>query len=95
MLAGGSASLYPAGNYFPSVTTWLAQFVNYAAGDYRLVSTSPYKGAGTDGLDLGANLTALANAQRGADRRSVAVEPAAHRARRWPVHRRAGRRHQP
>ena len=65
VLAGGDPARYPSGNFFPSVSTWLAQFVNQAAGDYRLLSGSPYKNAGTDGLDLGANLTALAAAQAG------------------------------
>ncbi len=55
VLAGGTASKYPAGNFFPSVAAWQAGFVNYAAGEYRLADTSPYKGIGTDGTDLGAN----------------------------------------
>jgi hypothetical protein len=65
VLAGGSASLYPSGNFFPTVSAWLGQFVNQSAGDYRLASTSPYRNAGTDGRDLGADLTALAAAQQG------------------------------
>ena len=73
VLAGGSASRYPAGNFFPTVTAWLAEFVNASAGDYHLKSTSPYRNAGTDGLDLGANLTALAAAQKG----SAAADPPA------------------
>ena len=56
VLAGGTASRYPTGNYFPSVAAWQAGFVNYAGGDYHLLATSPYKNAGTDGLDLGANI---------------------------------------
>jgi hypothetical protein len=56
VLAGGSASKYPTGNYFPTVAVWQANFLNYSAGDYRLVAMSPYKNAGTDGLDLGANI---------------------------------------
>jgi hypothetical protein len=56
VLAGGSSSRYPAGNYFPTVAVWQGNFVNYAAGDYHLTATSPYKTAGTDGLDLGANI---------------------------------------
>src|SRR5579871_1198813 len=56
VLAGGAASRYPAGNDFPSVSDWQGGFVNYAGGDYHLLATSPYKNAGTDGLDLGANL---------------------------------------
>src|SRR5262249_12724457 len=35
VLAGGSASKYPAGNFFPAVAAWQATFVNYAAGDYH------------------------------------------------------------
>ena len=56
VLAGGSASKYPTGNYFPSPATWQAGFVNYSGGDYHLISSSPYKSAGTDGTDLGANI---------------------------------------
>src|SRR5206468_5216851 len=55
VLAGGSASKYPASNLFPTVAAWQAGFVNYAGGNYRLLSTSPYKNAATDGTDLGAN----------------------------------------
>ncbi len=56
VLAGGTASKYPAGNFFPSVVDWDAGFVNYAAADYHLLASSPYKNAGTDGADLGANI---------------------------------------
>ena len=52
---------WPAGNSTP--TTWAAVgFVNYNngnGGDYHLQSTSPYKNAGTDGKDLGADIDAL------------------------------------
>lgn len=61
VLAGGSASRYPVGNFFPTVTGWQTNFANYAAGDYHLVATSPYKNAGTDGLDLGANVDVINN----------------------------------
>jgi hypothetical protein len=47
------ASRYPADNFFPSVATFMATFVNPSAADYRLVSGSPYIGAGTDGTDIG------------------------------------------
>ncbi|HYM25648.1 MAG TPA: Ig domain-containing protein, partial [Vicinamibacterales bacterium] len=53
VLAGGSASKYPAGNFFPTVAAWDAGFVNYAGGDYHLAAGSPYNNAGTDGTDLG------------------------------------------
>ena len=56
VLAGGPASKYPAGNFFPSVADWDAGFVNYAGADYHLLASSPYKKAGTDGADLGANI---------------------------------------
>jgi putative Ig domain-containing protein len=59
VLAGGTASKYPAGNFFPTTAAWQAGFVNYAAGDYHLAASSPYKGAGTDGADLGANIDAV------------------------------------
>jgi Putative Ig domain len=56
VLAGGSASRYPAGNFFPTVASWQSGFASYATGDYHLVPTSPFKGAATDGSDLGANI---------------------------------------
>ena len=72
VLAGGSASKYPTGNYFPTVTAWQGSFANYANGDYHLAATSPYKNAGTDGADLGANVDTLnayvANALSGDNR---------------------------
>jgi hypothetical protein len=57
--AGGSTSNNPGGNYFP-VDTSAVQFVDYAGGDYRLASGSPYKDVGTDGKDLGADMTKVA-----------------------------------
>jgi hypothetical protein len=59
VLAGGTASRYPTGNFFPTVAAWQSNFVNYVGGDYRLVATSPYRNAATDGLDLGANIDAI------------------------------------
>ncbi len=54
ILAGGSTNAYPGGNGFPSYAQFEAQFVAYASGDYRLIAASPWRAAGTDGLDLGA-----------------------------------------
>src|SRR5262249_44841165 len=77
VLAGGQGSIYPATNFFPTVASWQATFVNYAAGDYRLTSTSPFKNAGTDGADLGANLALVtahaAAASSGDDRTSLSI----------------------
>ena len=62
VLAGGPASSYPAGNFFPTVAQFEASFVNLAAGDLRLVAGSPFRNAGTDGKDIGADMGAVANA---------------------------------
>jgi len=40
------------GNNYPSSEVNIG-YVNLAAGDYRLASTSPYKGAASDGKDIG------------------------------------------
>jgi hypothetical protein len=61
----GADSRYPAGNDFPTLAQWLADFVGREAGDYRLVSTSRSKGAGTDGKDLGVDFTLLYAALNG------------------------------
>jgi regulation of enolase protein 1 (concanavalin A-like superfamily) len=80
ILAGGPASKYPAGNFFPTVAAWQAEFVNYIGGDYHLLPTSSYKNAGTDGTDLGADVdalnTAIASAISGDNRgSSVSTAP--------------------
>jgi hypothetical protein len=53
VLAGGSASRYPPDNFFPTVTAFMANFQDPNNRDYRLIPTSPYLDAGTDGRDLG------------------------------------------
>jgi hypothetical protein len=60
---GRSSAVYPnaANNYFPANNAAI-QFENYAngcGGDYRLASGSPYKNAGTDGKDIGADIATL------------------------------------
>ena len=57
VLAGGKASSYPADNFFPTVTEFEGHFVDYAGGDYALVPGTDWAGAGTDNLDLGADMT--------------------------------------
>ena len=64
VLAGGVASKYPVDNYFPPAAEFIGQFVDAAAGNYRLGIWSPYRRAGTDGTDIGANIDAIAAAQR-------------------------------
>jgi hypothetical protein len=54
IIAGAPAARYPAGNSFPSAAQFETQFAAYAGGDYRLIAGSPWRGAGTDGFDLGA-----------------------------------------
>ena len=55
--AGGSASRYPAGNLFAG--TFEQQFVDAAAGDFRLRADSQLRWGGTDGRDIGADSGAL------------------------------------
>ena len=56
VIADGDAARYPSGNHFPSSAELRAQFPGYASGNYRLAPTSPWRGAGSDGLDIGADL---------------------------------------
>lgn len=51
-------STWPEPNSFPTSES-VAEFVNYIEGDFALLSTSPFKDAGTDGKDLGANVTVI------------------------------------
>ncbi len=54
---------YPADNFYPMLED--VGFVDYAGGNYRLASTSPYKGQGTDGKDPGVDMQALEAATAG------------------------------
>jgi hypothetical protein len=47
------SSRYPSDNFFPTVTSFMGNFVDPDARDYRLVSASLYINAGTDGRNLG------------------------------------------
>jgi hypothetical protein len=55
----GGGGRYPAGNFFPRDNSAVG-FVNFAAGDYQLRSSSPFHKAATDKTDLGADFAALA-----------------------------------
>lgn len=59
VLAGGSPERYPSGNLFPSVRQFEEQFESYPNADFRLAPGSPWRGAGTDGRDLGAGFTEI------------------------------------
>jgi hypothetical protein len=64
VLAGGNRSAYPAGNLFPSMDEFRRQFVGFGSHDYRLVPRSAWLGAGSDGRDLGADLSVVVDAAR-------------------------------
>jgi hypothetical protein len=52
VIAAGRAEVYPGNNFFPPSLNDVG-FVDRATGDYSLGASSPYKGAGTDGKDIG------------------------------------------
>jgi hypothetical protein len=56
VLAGGSPARYPAGNYFPSVTEFLAAFTNPAAEDYSLIPGTIFTASGSSGGAIGADI---------------------------------------
>jgi hypothetical protein len=63
VLVGGKMSDYPPDNFFsPSLDA--VRFADRSRGDYRLATLSPYRRAGTDGRDIGAELDVLAPALR-------------------------------
>jgi hypothetical protein len=62
-------SLWPSGNFFPAKAEKV-RFVNYNGGNggnYQLQPSSPYKGKGTDGKDLGADVAAIKSAIAGVE----------------------------
>jgi hypothetical protein len=65
VLAGGSASKYPAGNLFPTIADFEAHFVDYPAADYALAPATNWAAAGTDGKDLGADMALVRATQDG------------------------------
>jgi len=74
VLAGGNRSAYPGGNLFPSMDEFQRQFVGFSAHDYRLVPRSAWVRAGTDGRDLGADLSMVVDATKA---RAPAARPKA------------------
>ena len=57
-IIGAPSGTFSSPNFYPAGEGAVG-FVNYAAGNYRLDATSPYKNAGTDGKDLGADIDAI------------------------------------
>ena len=65
VIADADPRRYPAGNRYPSSADFRSQFVGYDRGDFRLLPASSWIGAGTDGVNLGADVAAVAqNAPR-------------------------------
>ena len=58
IIVGAPASSYPTGNFYPAAMSDVG-FVDVAHGNYRLSSSSSYRGAATDGLDIGADIDAI------------------------------------
>jgi hypothetical protein len=63
VIAGGQASRYPTDNFFPGSLDEV-RFVDRLSDNYRLKKTSPFKGAGTAGQDVGANIKKVEKAYR-------------------------------
>ena len=74
LLSGGTASRYPAGNFFNA--DFDAQFVG-PGGDYRLVSSSAALGRATDGQNIGADVATIVaqTARVGAGQTVIAGAP--------------------
>ncbi|HMI94616.1 MAG TPA: hypothetical protein VK509_24750, partial [Polyangiales bacterium] len=58
VIVGGAAAAYPPNNFFPSSLREVG-FAQRAQGWPRLSGSSPYRGAATDGADVGARVDAL------------------------------------
>jgi hypothetical protein len=67
VFVGGTEAAYPARNFFPA--SLLTAGISRAAGAWpRLAGTSRYRGAATDGRDVGADADALTNGASQASR---------------------------
>ena len=61
VIIGGAASSFPPDNFFP-LSLDAVGFVDLLGGNYALSALSPYKGAATDGTDIGVDFNALNSA---------------------------------
>jgi len=66
VFAGGPAAQYPAGNYFPSLAEFEAQFVDLPGENFAFVAGSLFSTAGANGRALGADLALLHRVMGGA-----------------------------
>jgi hypothetical protein len=73
-IISASSALYPTGNFFPANND-AVKFADYGNGDYRLSADSPFKSAGTDGKDLGADYNVIGQALGGAIVMTVPMPP--------------------
>jgi hypothetical protein len=62
VIAGGDSRRYPSGNQFVDEQEFERQFMNAAEGDFRLKPDSRFRGAASDGRDLGADIAAIMKA---------------------------------
>jgi len=60
----GSGTNYPADNFFAKNIAQV-QFVDSAAGNYRLAASSPYRNAASDGSDIGVNMDVIEKSTAG------------------------------
>jgi hypothetical protein len=61
VLVDAPSASYPAGNFFPNGVA-AVRFVSYTGANFALAADSPYKSAGTDGKDIGADVSAVPSA---------------------------------
>jgi hypothetical protein len=69
MIAPPPSAQWPPKNFFPG-SVGAVRFSRYDdgnGGDYHLQPSSPYKGAGTDGKDIGADISAITAATAGVE----------------------------
>ena len=62
VIVAGDSSRYPSDNFFPASESAVG-FVDLGGENFRLGSSSPFKNAGTDREDIGADIDAIEAAQ--------------------------------